>query len=333
MPFFQPPVAPLPQPIDLSGQTAVVTGATAGIGLEICHQLLVGKVSSLIMAVRNTSKGERVREALLAEPAVKGANPRATITVMELDAASYPSVQRFVSAYQHAFQDLHLLMANAGIGTSEKERAASGHEMDIQVNYLSNVLLTLALLPILEATATKTGKAARVTWTGSRMYVKTSLLKKLPLQRGGGEEGVLRHLDAAKGLSMLERYGDSKLLCLLFQLKLAERYPPDRVVINSFCPGLVDTGMTDTLPLYMRIPTNVMKALTARSPEKAGWIALNAAVIAGAETHGKLLGDMEVEDSSRFLKGIDGRVIQKRLWEETTQEMRELTNLPAWMTK
>jgi NAD(P)-dependent dehydrogenase (short-subunit alcohol dehydrogenase family) len=194
--------------------------------------------------------------------------------------------------------------------------------MDIQVNYLSNVLLTLTLLPILEATATKTGKAARVTWTGSQMYVKTSLLKKLPLQRGG-EEGVLQHFDAARSLSMLQRYADSKLLCLLFQLELAERYPPDRVMINSFCPGLVDTGMTDTLPLYMRIPTNVMKALTARSPEKAGWIALNAAVIAGAETHGKLLGDMEVEDSSQFLKGIDGRAIQKRLWEDTIREIRK----------
>ncbi|RYP77762.1 hypothetical protein DL769_003328 [Monosporascus sp. CRB-8-3] len=306
MPFFQPPVPSLPSGIDLSGQTAIVTGATAGIGLEISRQLILYKVSNLIMAVRNMSKGETVRKALVSDPAVKTANPHVTIKVMELDTENYASVQRFVSAYQLAFQDLHLLMANAGIGTAVKELASSGHEMDTQVNYLSNVLLTLALLPMLETTANKTGKPTRITWTGSRMYEKTSLAKKLPLQKGG----LLNHFNTAEGISMLQRYGDSKLLCVLFQLELAKHYPPDKVIINSFCPGLVDTGMTDVLPIYMRIPANAMKALRARSPQKAGWIALNAAVVAGAETHGRLLGDMEVEEPSEFIKSKEGQKCQ-----------------------
>ncbi|GFF79867.1 short-chain dehydrogenase TIC 32, chloroplastic [Aspergillus lentulus] len=239
MPFFQPPVSPPSSGIDLSGQTAVVTGATAGIGLEISRQLILYKVSNLIMAVRNTSKGQTVRESLLSDPAVNAGNSNVTIKVMELDTENYASVERFVSAYQLTFQDLHLLMANAGIGTAAKESASSGHEMDIQVNYLSNVLLTLALLPMLESTASKTNKPARVTWTGSRMYEKTSLAKKLPLQKG---EGLLKHLNTAEGISMLQRYGDSKLFCVLFQLELAKHYHPDKVIINSFCPGLVNTG-------------------------------------------------------------------------------------------
>lgn len=330
MPFFQPPVLPLSSGIDLSGQTAIVTGATAGIGLEISRQLIIYKVSNLIMAVRNTSKGETVRESLLSDPAVKAVNPRVTIKVMELDTENCESVQRFVSAYQRAFQDLHLLMANAGIGTAAKESASSGHEKDIQVNYLSNVLLTLALLPTLEMTANKTSKATRVTWTGSRMYEKTSLAKKPPFQNG---EGLLKHFNTAEGLSMLQRYGDSKLLCVLFQLELAKHYQPDKVIINSFCPGLVDTGMTDVLPIYMRIPTNVMKALSARSPKKAGWIALNAAAVAGVETHGRLLGDMAVEEPFEFIKSKEGQKVQMMLWDETIDEMVGVVNLPTWMNK
>ncbi|KAF7176671.1 hypothetical protein CNMCM7691_003323 [Aspergillus felis] len=330
MPFFQPSVPPLSPGVDLSGQTAIVTGATAGIGLEISRQLILYKVSNLIMAVRNTSKGETVRESLLSDPAVKAVNPHVTIKVMELDTEKYGSVQRFVSAYQLAFQNLHLLMANAGIGTAAKESASSGHEKDIQVNYLSNVLLTLALLPTLETTANKTSKPTRVTWTGSRMYEKTSLAKKLPLQKG---EGLLKHLNTAEGLSMLQRYGDSKLLCVLFQLELAKHYHPDKVIINSFCPGLVDTGMTDVLPIYMRIPTNVMKALSARSPKQAGWIALNAAVVAGAETHGRLLRDMAVEEPFEFIKSTEGQKVQKMLWNETIDEMAGVVNLPTWMNK
>ena len=330
MRFFQPSVPSPPPGIDLSGKTAIVTGATAGIGLEISRQLLSYKVSNLVLAVRNLPKGETVRQALLSEPAVKTANPNATVKVLELDTESYESVQRFVSAFKVEFHDLHLLIANAGVGTAAKELANSGHEKDIQVNYLSNVLLTLALLPTLETTANKIGSPTRVTWTGSRAYTHTSLAEKLPLEKG---EEVLKHFDTTDAMPMFTRYADSKLLCVLFQLELAKHYNPDKVIINSFCPGQVDTGMTDVLPIYLRIPINVVKAIRARSPEKAGWIALNAAVVASAETHGRLLGDMAVVEPWRFIKSEEGQRVQKMLWNETVGEMAGMLNLPVWMGK
>ena len=330
MPFFQPSVQSLPPGINLSGKTAIVTGATAGIGLEISRQLLSYKVSNLVLAVRNLPKGETVRQALLSEPAVKTANPNATVKVLELDTESYESVQRFVSAFKVEFHDLHLLIANAGVGTAAKELASSGHEKDIQVNYLSNVLLTLALLPTLETTANKIGAPTRVTWTGSRAYTHTSLAEKLPLKKG---EEVLKHFDTTDAMPMFTRYADSKLLCVLFQLELAKHYNPDKVIINSFCPGQVDTGMTDVLPIYLRIPINVVKAIRARSPEKAGWIALNAAVVASAETHGRLLGDMAVVEPWGFIKSEEGQRVQKMLWNETVGEMAGMLNLPVWMSK
>ncbi len=328
-PVFQASVPPLPPGINLTGKTAIVTGATAGIGLEISRQLLANKISNLIMAVRNLPKGEAVRESLLSEPAIKAANPNAAVKVMKLDTESYESVQRFVSTFTAEFQDLHLLFANAGVGTVAKELASSGHEKDIQVNYLSNVLLTLALIPTLETTAAKTGAPTRVTWTGSRGHVYSSLAGKRPLKKG---EAVLKHIDNVDAMPMFTRYADSKLLCVLFQLELAKHYNPDKVIINSFCPGQVDTGMTDVLPIYLRVPVNVVKAIRARSPKKAGWIALNAAVVAGAETHGRFLGDMAVQEPWEFIKSEEGQRVQKMLWNETIDELAGMVNLPAWMT-
>lgn len=330
-PFFQPPVPALPPGIDLSGKTAIVTGATAGIGLEISRQLLTYRVSNLIMAVRNLPKGETVREALLSEPAIKAANPNATVKVMKLDTENCESVQRFASMFKAEFEDLHLLFANAGVYTAAKELASSGHEKDIQVNYLSNVLLTLALLPTLETTASKTGAPTRVTWTGSRLYLSSSLAGKHPLKKG--EASVLKHFDTANATPTLARYADSKLLGVLFQLELARHYSPDKVIVNSFSPGQVDTGLTDVLPIYLRIPVNVVKAVRARSPEKAGWIALNAAVVVGAETHGRLLGDMEVAEPGEFIESQQGQRVQKMLWNETIDEMAGMVDLPAWMSK
>lgn len=330
MHFFQPSVPSLPMDLNLVGKTVIVTGATAGIGLEISRQLLVRNVSNLIMAVRNVSKGETVRQSLLSEPAIKTANPKATVKVLELDAESYASVKLFVSAFKAEFQDLHLLLANAGIGTVAKEFASSGHEKDIQVNYLSNVLLTLALLPTLESTANRTGEPTRASWTCSRMLEYSSLAKKLPLKKG---EAVLTHFDTVDGLATFTRYADSKLVCALFQRELAKHYNPGNVIINSFCPGHVDTSMGNDLPLYLRIPASALKAIRGRPVHKAGWIALNAGLVAGPESHGRLLGDMVVEEPWEFIISREGQRVQKMLWNETIDEMAGLVDLPAWMAK
>lgn len=292
MPFFQPTLKPLPEGISLHGQTAIVTGASNGIGTEIAAQLLSRHISTLILAVRNVSKGEATRTSLLARPSIKTANPNAVVKVMKLDVESYTSVQSFAKAFLAEHTELHLLLLNAGIGILERDMLPTGHEKHIQVNYLSNVLLLLELLPLLTATAHKTGTPTRVTWTGSRMHHSSALSKgKAPLKPG---ETVLGHFDAPESFVPFARYADSKLLCLFFLFELREHLDGDKVVQNSFCPGMVDTGMSDVLPFYFRVPVNLVKKARARSVEVAGWTALNAAVVVGKESHGRFLEDVDV---------------------------------------
>jgi hypothetical protein len=52
-------VTPNPPGVDLTGQTIIITGSNQGIGLESARQLLVYKVSMVILAVRNTSKAKQ----------------------------------------------------------------------------------------------------------------------------------------------------------------------------------------------------------------------------------------------------------------------------------
>ncbi|KAH7134181.1 hypothetical protein EDB81DRAFT_858828, partial [Dactylonectria macrodidyma] len=326
--LIQSSVPHLPPGIDLSGKTAVVTGATAGIGFEISRQLLTSKISNLILAVRNVSKGESARETLISDPAVKSTNPSATIKVLKLDTENYASVKTFVASFKAEFADLHILMLNAGIGTFAYEVASTGHEKNMQVNYLSNVLLNLALLPTLEATAQRAGEPTRVTWTGSRMHKKTSLEGKTSLKKG---EALLEHIDTSEAIPTYARYSDSKLLVVMFQLELAQRYASDKVIVNNFCPGMINTGMSDVLPIYLRVPMNLVKAMVARAPEKAGWIALNAAIVVGTESHGRFLEDMVVDEPCGFVKSDEGRRLQTLLWDETCREMEGLIALPAWM--
>lgn len=327
MGLFQPKVDPLTPGIDLSSKTAIVTGATSGIGLELSRQLLVLKVSNLVLAVRNVTKGEEVRKGLLADPAVKAANPQAVVKVMKLDMEDYASVQAFVEAFKREHNRLHVLMLNAGIGTFGREFAPTGHEKNNQVNYLSNVLLQLSLHPILEATAEKEGSPTRVTWTGSRMHRLTTLASKAPLKPG---EGVLEHFDKGNAPA-LAGYPDSKVLVALFQLELARRYTPEKVIVNSFCPGMVVTNLSGAAPVYVRIPVDMIKALRGRSVEQGAWIGLHAALVAGKETHGMPLDDKNIVDLGAFLKSEEGERVRRLLWDETVQEMRGLMEVPSWM--
>ncbi|KAJ6437245.1 Alpha/Beta hydrolase protein [Purpureocillium lavendulum] len=349
MHIIQPSVKPLPEGIDLAGQVAIVTGATAGIGLEIARQLLERRLSTLILAVRNTQKGETVRDGLLKDRAIASANPHASVHVLRLDMDEYGSVNDFMSEFKRLFSDLHILMLNAGVGIPRREHAASGHERNTQVNYLSTVLLTLGLLPVLEATADKTGRPGRLSVTGSRTYPMTSLARRAP--RGDAGETVLGYFDDLGKPPALTGYMDSKFLWMLFQEELARQYGFEetetemtesrgeeannnaKVIVNAFCPGMVNTGFNDALPVYFRLPVKAVVALRGRTVDKAGWVALNAAVVAGKETHGRLLGDTTVEKPWAFMTSSEGQRLQRMLWNETMDEMEPLVALPAWMHK
>lgn len=330
MGVLQPRIHPLQPKPDVSGQTAIVTGASSGIGLEVARQLLLFGIFRLILAVRNLEKGENVKKSLLTEEAVRIVNPNALVEVMQLDIDEYESVDEFATTFTSRFDSLHILMLNAAGIDFERKMAKSGHEKTIQVNFLSNVLLNLKLLPILEATADKTGRPSRVTWTGSRSYRKTSLESELPLK---ASESVLKHFDEENTLPLFTRYADSKLLCLLFTRELAQRCDNNKVIVNNFCPNTVKTGMASAMPFYVRIPASILMSVKGRPVEEAGRVALHAAVNAGPETHGRLLEDLSAVTPSEFVESAEGQRVQRLLWSETKEEMKQWMALPAWMLK
>ncbi|KAJ5910495.1 hypothetical protein N7504_005138 [Penicillium tannophilum] len=324
--FFQPKVDPLPTGIDLTGKTVVITGASSGMGLEVSRQLLRLRASTVILAVRNVAKGESCATSLCHDPQIKDHNPEATVKVIELDMDRYDSVQQFAKRLRDEIPIVHILILNAGIGLLKLERTPSGHDRTTQVNYQSNVLLITELLSYLEAGAEKTGSPARISWVGSRAHENTSFEKRSPIESG---EGVIEHMDKDEAFVPFQRYGDSKLLCALFMYSLAPRLDPKKVILNMMCPGMVNTNMSDVLPLHLRIIVNAVKAIRARPVEVGGWIILNSALVAGPESHGKFLNDKTIAGKSAFIQSAKGQEIQKKLWEGTVAEMNQLTTLPA----
>ncbi|KAK9178816.1 hypothetical protein WN944_024945 [Citrus x changshan-huyou] len=91
------------QGIDGTGLTAIVTGASSGIGTETARVLALRGVH-VIMAVRNMAAGKDVREAIVKEI------PSAKVDAMELDVSSLASVRKFASEYNSQGRPLNILM-------------------------------------------------------------------------------------------------------------------------------------------------------------------------------------------------------------------------------
>ena len=175
---------------DLTGRRAIVTGANAGLGLEVAHGL-AAHGAQVVLACRNRAKAEAAATDLRAR------TPGAAVEVGELDLADLESVAAFAAAQSGP---LDLLVNNAGLMAIDEARTAQGVEMQFGVNHLGHFALTARLLPLLLATP------------GSRVATMSSMGHRA----ARGEAPPARY-------DRWQAYFHSKLANLLFTAELQRR--------------------------------------------------------------------------------------------------------------
>ena len=124
---------------DLSGRTAVLTGASAGIGLETARAL-GGHGASVVLACRTLDTAERAAASIRAE------SEGAAIDVVHLDLASLASVREAAGEIRSAYPCLDLLINNAGVMEPPYEQTEDGFELTFATNHLGHFALTGLLL-------------------------------------------------------------------------------------------------------------------------------------------------------------------------------------------
>lgn len=281
----QPPIAPTPAGLNVTGKTVLVTGGNTGLGLEAARQYITLNASCVILACRSISKGQEAAKYLSTHPTVKSTNPKIDIKVMALDLDDETSVVNFANKVKSELSALDILLLNGGVNIMDYQVSKSGHERVMQVNYHSNAILALELLPLLKSTASQLGQPARLTFVGSGTH-KMHSLNKSPMDQG---KSVTQHWDDEKKYKPMLRYSDSKLMITAFTQELAENVDSSKVVINTVCPGMVSTGLDTNLPLWLKPIMWLMRLIRARTPEVGARTYVYATSVAGAESHGKWL--------------------------------------------
>lgn len=127
---------------DLSGHTAVVTGANGGLGLETARAL-AGAGAEVVMAARDQER------AAQAEARIRAEAPEARLTIVPLDLGSLASVESAAEQILAACDSLDLLVNNAGVMGIPERRTEDGFEMQLGVDHLGHFALTARLMPAL----------------------------------------------------------------------------------------------------------------------------------------------------------------------------------------
>ena len=203
---------------DLTGKTAIVTGAT--IGLETARAL-AQKNASIRLAVRNTDKGEAVAQD------IRATAPDADVRVRRLDLADLSSVKAFADETLASEERLDFLINNAGVMMPPPGKTKDGFDLQFGTNHLWHFALVGQLLPLLESTP------------GARIVNVASLAHRY---------GKLDFNDLnweSRDFNTQRAYSDSKIANLHFTYELARRLKSASkdIRVTAAHPGWTSTDL------------------------------------------------------------------------------------------
>ncbi|MEQ1438927.1 oxidoreductase [Fontimonas sp. SYSU GA230001] len=205
---------------DLSGKTALVTGANSGLGLATA-QALAAHGARVVLACRGQAKAD----AAIAQ--IRARTPEARLEYLELDLSDLGSVRRAADQFRAGHPRLDILVNNAGVMGLPLLRTGDGFELLFGTNHLGHFALGGLLLDRLRAApgARIVSVASLAHWTG-----------RMPLDDLNWER---------RRYSKAGAYAQSKLANLMFALELQRRVDRAGLDIKSIAahPGYAATNI------------------------------------------------------------------------------------------
>jgi len=272
----------------LQGKTVLITGADGGIGSETT-KALAKKGATIIMACLDLNDATPVYQE------IKQESGNENIEMMQVDLASLSSTREFARQFSQKYQQLNVLINNAGVFCWKREETEDGFEKTIGINYLGHFLLTHLLLPILKQTP-----GARILNVSSNAYFQGKI--------------DLNDLHLKKKYKGTKAYNSSKLAIVLFTQELAERLKDTDVAVNALHPGHAATNIWNMWPgkWYQALLFIILRMLMKPTVDAAQ----NGIYLASSDEvkgiTGRYFDDKKLKEVSPQGKDMQ---LQKGLWE------------------
>jgi NAD(P)-dependent dehydrogenase (short-subunit alcohol dehydrogenase family) len=230
----------------MQGKIVLITGADKGIGRETTRGIAKTGATIVMASLNPQEEGNPVCDAIKQE----SGNPH--IEVMALDLASLDSIRDFVRQCSQKYQQLHVLINNAGVYCHTRGETKHGFERTIGINLLGPFLLTNLLLPLLQQTP-----GARILNVSSNAHFQGKI--------------DLGDLHLSKNYQGFKAYANSKLAIVLFTQELAERLQDTGITVNALHPGHAATDIWNIWPgkWYQALLTKIVQRFMISSEEAA----------------------------------------------------------------
>jgi NAD(P)-dependent dehydrogenase (short-subunit alcohol dehydrogenase family) len=203
--------------IDLSGKRVLVTGVSAGLGVETARTL-AAHGAEVVGAVRSLDKAQGATEVVRHDAANGG-----SLSLVELDLADLASVRACADGLLAAGKPFDLIIANAGVMATPFGKTKDGFETQFGTNHLGHFVLINRLAPLLHE--------------GSRVVMLSSSghrFSDVDLEDPGFERTEYTPFGA---------YGRSKTANVLFAVELDRRHKGRGVRATAVHPGGIQTEL------------------------------------------------------------------------------------------
>jgi NAD(P)-dependent dehydrogenase (short-subunit alcohol dehydrogenase family) len=263
----------------LSDKVILITGTTAGIGIETARALHETG-AKLFLGVRNMKRGAEVVADILDKSQSKG-----EIELVEMDLTSLASVRDAAEQVKQKTDRLNILINNAGImAVPTRELSKDGYELQFATNHLSHFLLFQLLKPLLIESATPDfcSRVVNVSSLGHR----TAPPDFSDLMFAGERK-----------YNPWQAYGQSKTANIWMTNYISRHYGPHHLHGNALHPGGIATNLQRYMdPAVMaRFSEDPQTRAYLKSPEQGAATTVWAAIGKAFEgVGGKYLEDCMV---------------------------------------
>lgn len=219
----------------MSGKVCLVTGATAGIGLETARGL--ARAGARVVLV---GRSKEKTQAVLQEIIQATGNDQVESLLGDLSVQS--EVRRVAAEFRSRYDRLDLLVNNAGGIFGPRQVTGDGLELTFALNHLGYFLLTNLLLDMLRPS------------TSARVVNLSSAAHKM-----GRID--FDDLQSERRYGAMQAYADSKLANILFTYELARKLEGSGVTVNCLHPGVVRTNFGGTwslMSIFYRLGSKLM---------------------------------------------------------------------------
>lgn len=204
--------------IDLRGRRILVTGGSAGLGVETCRAL-AARGAEVLGMVRDEAKGRSATAAVVAAAAAGSGR----FELVTGDLADLSSIRRCTDALLRVGQPLHAIIANAGVMACPEGRTIDGFETQFGTNHLGHFVLVNRLVPLLRAGS----RVVNLSSAGHR-FADVDL----------DDPGFRR-----TPYDPFVAYGRSKTANILFSVALDRRLQSRAIRASAVHPGVIQTEL------------------------------------------------------------------------------------------